>query len=194
MVKLFVLDIETVALSDGNYFQKGRFNDMISLAIVELNTGQEYYWSLKPPKEYHDTLNWYQGHGMSWESQKDQPTLPDVWQEIFSTLNNNIVIAHNAFDFDMKAFYQSAKEYELKLPNITWLDTKYQIAKAEPNTNTSLKAQCTKYGFYDGDNHHNALADARMLVKLVKELWRQPKYQWNPEPELSEFWKSKTFV
>ena len=92
MVKLFVLDIETVALSDGNYFQKGRFNDMISLAIVELNTGQEYYWSLKPPKEYHDTLNWYQGHGMSWESQKDKPTLPDVWQEIFSTLNNNIVV------------------------------------------------------------------------------------------------------
>ena len=50
--KTYALDIETVSNQGKNYFQNKHWNDLITIAIVNVDNHEEkYYWSVRPPEE-----------------------------------------------------------------------------------------------------------------------------------------------
>ena len=166
---ILALDVETAA-NRPDYFKHRVFNDIISIGVVDTKTGDAWYWSVRPPEEYRTGNPWWDGHHMSWETQKNEKTLDQLWPEIFSVLDGRHIVAHNAFGFDMEAMTKSAEHYDLEIPDWTWLDTKHEAAKAG-HKRTSLKDLIPELGLpYESEKHHNALDDAKMLVPLFWEL------------------------
>ena len=168
-MKTYALDIETVSNQGDDYFKNRHWNDLITIAIVNVDNHEEkYYWSVRPPEEYYESTGWWSGHGLSWDTQRDKPTLDIVWQEIYEILEGQTVVAHNAFGFDREAFIKSARHYNLTLPNTRWIDTKYEARKIWKldKSQSSLENLCKTYTTYDKANHHNALADTLMLAEL----------------------------
>lgn len=186
-MKTYALDIETVANQGDKYFQNRKWNDLISIAIVNVDdTTEQYYWSVRPPEEYYQSTGWWDGHGLSWDTQADKPTLDQIWPQIYEILDGHTVVAHNAFGFDRDAVIISARHYNLPLPNTRWIDTKYE-ARGTWNldrSESSLASLCTKYTEYDKDGHHNALQDTLMLAKLYKFMTSKPEFDY--------LWKVKT--
>ena len=186
-MKTYALDIETVSNQGEDYFKNRHWNDLITIAIVNVdNHNEKYYWSVRPPEEYYESTGWWSGHGLSWDTQKDKPTLDLIWQDIYEILDSHTVVAHNAFGFDRDALIISARHYNLQMPNLRWIDTKYEAIKTwHLNRSTSsLEALCTKYTEYDKAGHHNALADTLMLAKLYNFMTSKPEFNY--------IWKVKT--
>ena len=168
-MKQIALDIETVA-NQPDYFKSGKKNDLISIALVNIdNTNEVFYATVRPPIEYQGG-GWYKNHGMTWETQKDEKTLDQIWPEILDFMEDSHIYAHNAFGFDMKVLIESAEHYGLELPECTWIDTKHEwMIRGKNRSESSLENLSRSFGFYDS-GHHNALVDTKMLVKLIHEM------------------------
>ena len=64
-MKQIALDIETVA-NQPDYFKSGKKNDLISIALANIDTTNEvFYATVRPPIESQGG-GWYTNHGMTW--------------------------------------------------------------------------------------------------------------------------------
>lgn len=114
-------------------------------------------------------------HGMTEELLKDMLTFPQIYNELFNTLNGQRVIAYNA-DFETKILTNTCKLYGLpQLPPVTSCAMlNYAQYHGEKSHRGGYKWQslinaCTQMGI-EIKNAHNALGDCLMTLELIKAM------------------------
>ena len=105
-------------------------------------------------------------HGIMAEDVEDAPTFQDIFEEICSRLEGQIVFAHNA-RFDMSVLASSIATYDLPDLHFTYADTVPLSVKLWPDMeNHKLNTVAETLGF--DFHHHHALDDARACEYIVR--------------------------
>ena len=154
-----VVDVET-ANSDRS--------SICSIGIINVQDGKiANKWStLVNPETGFEPKN-ISIHGIKEEDVKHSPTLPMIYDELCSQVDDSILVSHSPFD--KTAFERALKRYNLEQLRVTWLDSVLIARRAWPE----------KYGRDGADlgniakdlgisfNHHDALEDARAAAEIV---------------------------
>jgi DNA polymerase-3 subunit epsilon len=106
-------------------------------------------------------------HGVTPDDVKNSPRFPEVWEQIKSYFTGNIIVAHNA-SFDMSVLKCSLLEYDIELPNFTYMCSMQlsDFTCDSENCGRSLKDRA-EYFDVELENHHNSLCDALACAKIV---------------------------
>ena len=127
-------------------------------------------WLVQPEDNAYSFWN-INTHGIHPEDTEDAPLFPKVWEEIERMYLDefNTFVAHNV-TFDRSCLEQSAKLYNLHLPDLHWecsLKTARRIYNFGCN---SLGYLCDQLGIPEG-KRHRAGDDAEMCARLfLREL------------------------
>ena len=183
-----------------------------SVGMVKYIDGEivdRFYTLIRPPFDYPgkcgSVLTWI--HGLTEEMVKDARTFEEVLPQMESFVDGLPLVAHNACVEracirDASAFYGigTRLDYENIFDTLVLsrqAEAKLGISEEGPGTH-QLDTVCKRFGF-DGNNHHNALADAEMSGNLmvlfqkilgegqtieVKETTAIPKQKYNPEDKV----------
>lgn len=151
-------------------------DEVISLAVVRLHDGAPMFYSLLRPKS-DVKFNYYatQIHGITEESLIGQPTIVDVWEELYELLHEKNVLAFN-HSADKRMIDQTLDKHALDKPSINWycimgLFKRYSKRK----TNTNLTKVCKEFNVKAGN--HNALEDALAAARVVHRISQGYKLQ-----------------
>lgn len=112
-------------------------------------------------------------HGINEREVENAPEFNEVWEEIQSLVNCQIVLAHNA-DFDIDVLKQTLAGYKIKAPNFKYICTQ----KLSQETFKDLQNyRLIDVANYLGINftHHNSLSDAIVTAEIG--LRAIPKYE-----------------
>lgn len=146
-----------------------------SVGLVRVRDGQiveSRHWLIRPP----EGADWFDGwniaiHGITAEMVADAPRWRDVLPAIVEFIGDDIVVAHNA-GFDLGVI-----RYACALDNIEWPEMRFlctlvlaRRAMALPTYRLPFVAETMGIAF---DDHHNALADATVVVDVTAGLARK---------------------
>jgi DNA polymerase-3 subunit epsilon len=163
-MRFFVIDVETANA------------DLASICQIGLVTFQdkkvvETWTSLIDPEDEFDDIN-ISIHGITEEMVAGAPVYPNVFKNLYSCLEGQIVVSH--MPFDRIALARVAEKYDLPVLNCTWLDSA-RVARrtwkqfAYSGYGLANLAQELEIEF----QHHDALEDARaageILIKAINE-------------------------
>jgi DNA polymerase-3 subunit epsilon len=155
-----ILDTETTGLDPAK-------DEIIDLALVELDGTVVL-----------NTLVQCQGiipedaiaiHGITNEMLQDQPTFPDVWQQLRPSLSRPLVIYNTAYDIPMLAY--GALRYGLRMsrPDAHCLMCRYTEYRVGPTGSYQrLETACQEFEIEIGI--HRALADAQATRQVLLHL------------------------
>ena len=139
-----------------------------SLGIVTSNgrtITSEWYHLIRPFYMKFDA-DCQKVHGIMAEDVEDAPTFQDIFEEIRSRLEGQVVFAHNA-RFDMGVLASSIATYDLPDLHFTYADTVPLSVKLWPDMeNHKLNTVAEALGF--DFHHHQALDDARACAYIVR--------------------------
>ncbi|MDY0396817.1 exonuclease domain-containing protein [Virgibacillus halophilus] len=92
-----------------------------SVGLVELRNERvvNEYYSLINPKDEFDYFC-MDIHGITPEMVENEPTFDEIWPELETFLNNNLVVAHNA-SFDMSVLRHCLNENALQFPALNYV-------------------------------------------------------------------------
>ncbi len=108
-------------------------------------------------------------HHISEEDIKNAPSIEKLWPQFVEFVGNDILIAHNGYNFDFPILDRFAKKITgKKLPNIR-IDTLVIARNIFPTEPNSIDALMTRFNF-EADTRHRALEDVLVLVKIMKKL------------------------
>lgn len=117
------------------------------------------------PEDEFDPIN-ISIHGITEDTVRCAPTLPDAADELRRHLSARIVVCHT--HFDRVALQQSFSKHELQMPDCTWLDT------ARVTRRTWQEFAWRGYGLYNicsylgyEFSHHDALEDAKAAAFVL---------------------------
>lgn len=169
MLREIVFDTETTG------FDPKSGDKLVEIGALELinhiPTGNVYHQYINPLREVPEQA--FQVHGLSTEFLKNYPRFSEIAPDFLNFVGDDgILVAHNAFDFDMKFI-----NYELKhngfrtLENHEVIDT-LEIARNKfPGARNSLDALCTRFNIDNSKRtKHGALLDAELLAEVYLEL------------------------
>ena len=183
-----------------------------SVGMVKYIDGEivdRFYTLIRPPFDYPGkcgtALTWI--HGLTEDMVKDAKTFEEVLPQMESFVDGLPLVAHNACVEracirDASAFYgiETRLDYENIFDTLVLsrqAEAKLGISEEGPGTH-QLDTVCKRFGI-DGNNHHNALADAEMSGNLmalfqkilgegetveVKEMPPISKQKYNPEDKV----------
>ncbi len=136
-------------------------------------------------------------HGITSDTVKDAPKLPDVWSEFVSDDHVNFV-CHNASS-DISALIKSLNSYDIPVPQIDYADTMQMAKRSSYNfSNNGLETICDFFGVAL-EKHHDALCDAKACMEIYWRLYDGnhsfKRYTYkvrgtkrnNPRPNLSPY-------
>lgn len=148
-VNFVAIDFET---ANKNY------SSACSLGIAVVKNGnivETRHWLIKPP---YNRFEFTSLHGIGWQHVKNRGTFEDLWNEIQPYLQDEILVAHNAYGFDMRVLEDLTQFYNIEFEVLAVWDT-LDIAK---NTwslpNYKLDTVCKHLNI--DLNHHHAESDA----------------------------------
>lgn len=123
----------------------------------------EFYSLINPLMDfdYHNILV----HGIQQKDVEDAPTFDEIWPLLDKHLSGNLVVAHNA-SFDMGVLRSTLDRYELEYPAFDYVCSvglSKQIWPGLVNYKLNTLAEEKQIGF----NHHHALEDARVVIRLL---------------------------
>ncbi|MBK0403470.1 DNA polymerase III [Adhaeribacter sp. BT258] len=122
-------------------------------------------WLIKPKSyPYFNPFN-ISIHGIRPEDVANQPEFHELWSEIKSKLENQLVIAHNA-SFDFSVLRKTLTTYDLPFPNLNYACSYIFSKKVWTGlASYDLKTLC----WYNNINlnHHRAAADSRACAELT---------------------------
>jgi len=98
-------------------------------------------------------------HHITPEKTEDEPSFPEVWNDIKDYFEGAIIVAHNA-RFDMSVLKCALDTYFLRYPSIQGY-----ICTCDLNNRESLELACARYGICL-ENHHDGEDDAVNCAKL----------------------------
>lgn len=169
-------DDETSLVLDTESCGGNKNDEIISLAIVRLHDGKPLFNSLLRPSA-DVKFNWYatQVHGITESKLVGQPTLVDVYDEVYGILHGKKVAAFNHVA-DKRMMEQTFNKHALDKPDIQW----YCIMKAYKNYTqssavTNLTSACQEMNVKAGT--HDALDDALAAARLVYRIAQEYKKQ-----------------
>ena len=153
------IDVETANADHASICQIG---------IVHIRDGQiaDQWQTLVNPEDKFDIGN-ISIHGITENTVKDSPLLPEIRDELDYRLRGTILVSHTPFD--RTAFEQVMLKYELEQLQVNWLDSAMIARRAWPERfgkrgyNLKNVANYLNISF----NHHDALEDARAGAEIV---------------------------
>ncbi|RMF39458.1 MAG: hypothetical protein D6753_13740 [Planctomycetota bacterium] len=142
-------------------------NSACQLAAVEVIDGAvagQHCWLIRPPRMYFSPRN-IEIHGIRPQDVRSAPTMEEVWVELQSVVDGQILVAHNA-GFDMGVLVASLAAYDIACPQLEFTCTRTLARAAWPGRQ--------RYGLKPlGDwlgiafKHHDALEDARACAEIA---------------------------
>ncbi|WLR54601.1 exonuclease domain-containing protein [Mesobacillus subterraneus] len=126
----------------------------------------EKYYLIHPPTNNFDP-EMTAVHGIEPRHVLSAPKFNNIWEEINHHFKDTFIVAHNA-QFDMSVLYACLKEYELEVPDFSYICSIPISTKATRGLKigNSLKERAEHFSIQLPE-HHNALADARACAELV---------------------------
>ena len=163
MMHYVAIDVET-ANSD--------FSSICQIGIAEFKDGKiiNSWSSLIDPQEPFDFIN-VEIHGIDEKMVEGAPTFQDLYDQIYSWINDKVTVHH--MPFDKVAITRACEKYELPNINPTWLDSA-KVARrtwAEVAYKGYGLSNLSKFLNFTFD-HHDALEDAIAAGKIVLEASR----------------------
>ena len=160
-MKYLAIDVETA---------NERRTSICQIGIVQSENGivSDSFISLLNPEEYFDGMN-VMVHGINEEDVQGAPKFIEMWDNINSLLDNQIVISHSSFD--RVAIQKACDKYELPHPNCQWLDSMKMVRRTWNEFSSrgyGLSNVCDHLGFEF--QHHDALEDARACAFIANEI------------------------
>lgn len=138
--------------------------DMASICQVGLARYDDgslcYEWkSYLDPQDYFDEIN-ISIHGIDESMVRGAPTYNAIAQQLYSFLDNNIVICHT--HFDRVAIHQASEKFGIRAPYCTWIDSARVARRTWEEfawSGYGLENVCKYLGYKF--KHHDALEDAK---------------------------------
>ncbi len=145
------IDFETANYERSSICQVGLVRVENGIVVHKINK------LVRPQPNYY--LEWFTNdvHGISTEDTDDAPVFSDIWEEIFSYIEGQDVVAHNGFAFDFVCLSKTLEYYNIPVPEYKKHCT-YKIF------GENLEVLCDRYNIQL--NHHNALSDAEACAVL----------------------------
>lgn len=147
-----VIDVETANFDMSSICQIG---------VACYNSGKivKTFKTYIDPEDFFDEIN-ICIHGIDEDTIFDAPTIPEVSEQLYKLLDNQIVVCHT--HFDRVAIKQVCNKYQIRLPVCTWLDSARVARRTWSDIawkGYGLQNICKflKYDF----KHHDALEDAK---------------------------------
>lgn len=163
------LDLETTGLSPIG-------DEIIEIAIIKISPSGQIttFESLIRPKGDipEKTIDI---HGITPEMVKDSPEINDVLPNAIKFIDRSPLVAHNA-KFDLGFIIYAAYKLDISLKDIDILCTCFLARRLYRDLpKHSLNALCDEFDI-ENENHHRALNDTWVCLKLFLKLSRNPKY------------------
>lgn len=131
-----------------------------AIGIVTVKNGhiiEKYYTLIKPPYNKMSSTC-IECHGITPDQTANAPVFAKIYPEIQRRLQDQVVIAHNAYGFDSHVLTATMKYYSIPdTLNITWFDTLEEYPMA-------LNIACEENNI--PLDHHDALSDATACALL----------------------------
>ena len=142
----------------------------IGISVVEHGRITEEFYSLVNPQVRFDSFN-IRLTGITPDMTADQPTFPELWQDIAPVMGSGLLIAHNApFDMGVLSHCLSAYGIEWK-PFAYYACTCAMGRKCYPTLpNHKLDTMCGYLRLSLA--HHNAGSDSRACAELLLDYLR----------------------
>lgn len=162
-VNLVAIDFETA--------NRDRSSPCAVGIVVANETGivDEFYSLINPLMDfdYHNILV----HGIQQRDVEDAPTFDELWPVLREYLSGNLIVAHNA-SFDMGVLRKTLDRFELDYPDFDYacsVGLSRQLWPGLVNYKLNTLAEEKQITF----EHHHALEDARVVIRLLMEAVRE---------------------
>ena len=138
------------------------------IGIVHVRDGQirDRWASLVDPEDWFDDWN-VDIHGISEETVRGAPTLPELDVELRGRLGAAVVVSHTSFD--RVAIERAMEKYGLGQPRLSWLDSAKVVRRVWPDRYSrkgyGLASVAHDLGIMF--RHHDALEDATAAAEIV---------------------------
>lgn len=140
----------------------------VGVCVVENNKVVKTFYSLVRPAPFFVEKGSYKVHKIGKEKLYGAPTFDKVWQEIQPYFENSTIVAHNIQQDSL--FLRSVLDYyHLPYPHCKMSCT-FVLAKKLIEDCSSYKLDGIAKYYNFKFNHHHALDDALMCVKIIKKL------------------------
>lgn len=143
-------------------------NSACAIGMARVEDGQvvdSFYRLIRPPSS---RVLFTYVHGLTWNMLKDQPTFPELWEEMHAFMDGaRWLLAHNA-PFDRRVLVASCEAHGLDAPNTPFLCTLKGARRTLPIPSKGLDAVCAHYGI--ALTHHHAESDARAAAEIYLRL------------------------
>ena len=143
------------------------------LAAVVVRDSQivsEHSWLIRPPRLFFSPRN-IEIHGIRPADVRDAPTMEQVWCELSSIIDGQVLVAHNA-RFDIGVLVASLQAFEVACPELQFTCTRMLARAAWPGrSGYGLKPLGNWLGVQF--QHHDALEDARCCAQIALTVERQ---------------------
>lgn len=149
-------------------FETANTCDPCEIGITRVENGEIVFqqsWLIKPA--CYPYMNFYhqQVHGISVSSLVRAPKFDELWPEIASYFDDQIVVAHNAA-FDMRVLCAALQHYDLALPYVDYFCSVAVSRKLWPTLpNHKLNTVSSHLGIRF--SHHSAGDDAMACAHIV---------------------------
>ncbi|MDB4912598.1 MAG: exonuclease, polymerase epsilon subunit family [Gemmatimonadetes bacterium] len=142
--------------------------EIVEIAAVRVRDGkieEEFNQLVKPRVPL--TSGAMEVHGITNEELADKPHFEEVWPAFRAFCGNDVIVAHNGYDFDFKIISRMAKEIGEKFDLCTY--DSLPLSRELIATSNKLQNLARQFGI-DAGQSHRALDDTRALAKVLLEL------------------------
>jgi DNA polymerase-3 subunit epsilon len=157
-MEFVAIDVETANADMASICQ-------IGLAKYKDGVLQKEWSSLVNPEDYFSFIN-IGIHGITQQNVANSPTLPDVYDQIYEFMSDEICVCHT--HFDRVSLFRALEKYSLEHINITWLDSARVARRTWEEcawSGYSLANVCKIIGYEF--EHHDALEDAKAAGQVI---------------------------
>ena len=164
MMKYVALDIETA---------NRERSSICSIGMVKFEEGEiidEFYSLIDPEVDDFSYMN-IDIHGITEADVFGQPTFPELKRELEAFIGEDIMVAHFS-QFDMYGIQDAYNKYRLEIPPLNYICS-YRLSKSLYKFPSHKLVHMADYFNVKTDNHHNALADARMAGHITYNILKE---------------------
>ncbi len=141
-----------------------------SLKVREGAIVDEAHWLMRPP----EACDWFDGfnigiHGITAEMVENQPRFKEMLPRIMDFIGDDLFVAHNA-SFDTSVIRYACDADESPWPSLRFLCTLVLSRRVLSLPSYRLPFVLEACGIDSFENHHDALADARAVVDIIRHL------------------------
>jgi DNA polymerase III epsilon subunit family exonuclease len=177
-----IIDIETSALSPSNGY-------IVEISIHKVDSSgkkiKEFSTLIKPPDGYPGKS---EIHGINKTMLKKAPVFEEVVGNIFDTIKNSIIVAHNA-KFEEKFINMELSRIGIEIPPLPTLDTLWLSQVTYELNNYKLQTVVNHLGSKI-IKAHTAAGDTRAVAKILPKILKDSKklkypVEFNALPKIS---------